>query len=227
MEVKFFDGIFGGDSVSGAMLCLGLTGGDFWGRIEGCQNLYRGRSADSIELEKIISTGHAADVLITVPAEVTHLPSESYVYLLRRVSICGDEEKSFSGALKVSFDDDGNLIVGGCNEILEASLKQIPGPLARLTWFYSPIDQAKQCQQFKIYSDGGSGQIDFNAPVSLIEYKGMYCYSYESAILSEGRHRFCVRSAADNGQETTGKEVELLISGSPTRAADCLYADTM
>lgn len=223
MDTKFFDGIFGGDSPNGVELCLGLTGGDFWTRIEGCQNLYRGQAADTIDSENIIVTIEPAEGLITVPSEIVHFPGESYVYLLRKVNIYGDEEKSFCGATRISFDDNGDLIATGCNEILEVDIEQVGGPKVKLTWFYSPLGQTRRCQQFKVYSDGASGQIDFNNAVASIEYEGACVYCYVSAILNEGRYKFCLRSVADDGQETTGKEIKLSISEAVAQSVDQLY----
>jgi len=45
MDHAFFNSLFEGDSSNGRKLCMGLTGGDFWARITGCQNLYRGDTA--------------------------------------------------------------------------------------------------------------------------------------------------------------------------------------
>jgi hypothetical protein len=49
MEAKFFDSLYEGDSPHGIKLGMGLTGGDFWPRIAGCQVLYRGHGIDRID----------------------------------------------------------------------------------------------------------------------------------------------------------------------------------
>ncbi len=49
MEAKFFSGLFEGDCVNGIKLGMGLTSGDFWPRVNGCLDLYRGESAYDID----------------------------------------------------------------------------------------------------------------------------------------------------------------------------------
>ena len=53
MDAKFFDSLFDGDSPNGIKLCMGITGGDFWAREAGCQNLYRGASIDVIDFDTV------------------------------------------------------------------------------------------------------------------------------------------------------------------------------
>ena len=55
MDVKFFDSLFEGDSANGVKLCMGLTGGDFWPQIMGCQIIYRGNSIEDIDFENVLA----------------------------------------------------------------------------------------------------------------------------------------------------------------------------
>jgi len=110
MEVKFFSGLFEGDSPNGVKLGMSLTGGDFWVRICGCQNLYRGEGGASVDLERIVASVDIGDDMVSVPACFEHEATGAYTYLLRRVNVCGDEEQSGRAVVRVRLDDVGELI---------------------------------------------------------------------------------------------------------------------
>ena len=201
MDTKFFSSLFEGDSANGVKLCMGLTGGDFWARINGCQNLYRGLEPSGIDLNNIVCTVEPERDSIEIPEIVTHQPGQAYFYLLRQANCCGNEEETFNAVLKVEFDGSGDLVQGCCNDVLAVQAEQIPGQKVRLHWFYCPIHQADSCKSFRVYSDNGSGQIDYEKTISVMAYHGPDVYVYETQAMQEGRYRFCIRPESVNGQQ--------------------------
>ena len=109
MDTKFFDGIYGGDSANGAKLGMGLTGGDFWPRVEGCCLLYRGLGMERIDFSRILAVAGTDAIQIGPPAYVSHNSNTEYFYILRKANHCGDEEKALGAAAKVAIDADGEL----------------------------------------------------------------------------------------------------------------------
>jgi len=201
MDVKFFDSLFEGDSANGVKLGMGLTGGDFWPRVGGCQNLYRGQDGNIIDFENILAVTEIEEESITVPSFAQHQAGASYVYVLRRANCCGYEEHSFGAAVKVAFDDQGNLVEPGCNDVLSLAAKQIAGPRVRLMWYYFPIGQGAEPVSFNIYSDGGTGEIDYGSALGSVDYIGPRYYSFETGVLSEDSYKFCVRGLMRDGEE--------------------------
>lgn len=201
MDAKFFDSLFEGDSANGVKLGMGLTGGEFWARIAGCQSLYRGPSAHEIGFDTILTVCDIDEDSLTVPSFVGHEARASYVYVLRRANGCGDEEHTFGAAVKVCFDGQGNLIETGCNDIFALAAKQSQGPKIRLVWYYYPIDQGAKCDSFNIYWDNGTGGIDYENEIATVNYVGPKYYGFETEVLGEGRFRFCVRGVSKSGQE--------------------------
>jgi hypothetical protein len=201
MDAKFFDSLFEGDSANGVKLGLGLTGGDFWARIGGCQNLYRGASAELIDFDTILATRDMDEDFVTVPDFAGHEAASSYVYVLRRANICGYEEWTFRAAIKVSFDGQGNLIELGCNDVFTLTARQVAGPRIRLLWYYFPIGQGAESISFNIYWDSGTGQIDYETALGSVDYAGPRYYGFETVALGEDSYTFCVRAVSKDGQE--------------------------
>lgn len=201
MDARFFDSLFEGDSANGVKLGMGLTGGDFWPRVEGCQNLYRGGSVCTVDFDTILAVRDINEILIGCGDEVGHETGQSYLYVVRRANRCGDQEQSFGAAIRVVFDDEGDLIEPGCNKVFSIFAEQIEGPRVRVVWYYCPIGQETDCGGFNVYSNNGTGQIDYAMPVTAVDYAGARFYIHESGVLSEGKYLFVIRAVSKSGQE--------------------------
>lgn len=224
MDAKFFDSIFEGDSANGVKLGMGLTNGDFWPRPNGCQNLYRGNSFYTIDFDDILAVIDTDEELITVSG-FDHEACETYLYVLRRVNCCGDEERSLVAAVKVEFDTLGNLVEPCCNNILSVGAEQYKGPRLWLIWHYCPIDQQAECGHFNIYWDGGSGEIDFETAICAIDYAGPGLYCYETGVLTESEHIFCVKAISETAvMNGLSGRVEVQIRDLAPNSIDMLLA---
>jgi hypothetical protein len=214
MDVIFFDSLFEGDSVNGIKLCMGLTGGDFWSRVNGCSNLYRGQSIETIDLEGIVAVSGVDCQSITVPPSIEHEAGQIYYYVLRRANICGNETGGFNAVVRISFDINGELVEIGCNRVFDIFAEQIEGQKIKLVWFYSPLTQERRCNTFNIYGDGGAVVIDLQAALANFEYKGARVYCFESDTLNEGRYQFCIGAEDENGLEVFSKMVRIDVTAS-------------
>ena len=201
MDAKFFDSLFEGDSANGVKLCMGLTGGDFWVKLAGCQNLYRGASGFDIDFDAILASRDIDEASITVPSFAGHQADSSYVYVLRRTNGCGDEEWTFRAAVRLKFNENGDIVEHACNNVFSLTAEQIEGPKVRLVWYYYPIGQGARPDSFNIYWDNGTGQIDYESALSSVDYAGPRYYGFETGVLSEDKHQFCVRGIMKDGQE--------------------------
>lgn len=200
MDTKFFDSLYEGDSANGIKLGMGITGGDFWPRILGCQNLYRGEGLPLVDWIKLVEVVASNDD--TIISEEKHQPGKTYFYAIRLANFCGYEEHTFGAVVKVVFDSNGDLIVeSGCNAIFEIEGRQVSGSECRLTWYYSPINQSEEVGHFNIYSDGGTGEIDYDNVVGAIAYSGPRYYSFNSGVLAEGVYRYCIRTVSVSEKE--------------------------
>lgn len=207
MDAKFFDSLFEGDSANGIKLGMGLTGGDFWPRVKGCDNLYRGPSEAEIDFSSPVTVGGLEDDTMRPPVWLEHKAEAVYLYVVRRVSGCGREQQSFAAAVRVCFDEAGELVGPECNHIFAMSGRPVAGGRVELVWYYSPIAQAVGAAVFRVYSDDGTGQIDYDSVIGEVEYDGRRFYRWCSgAIAGLGGRRFCVRAVAKGGLEVTSRK---------------------
>ena len=226
MDAKFFDSVFEGDSANGVKLGMGVTNGDFWPRPNGCQNLYGGSSVCKIDFDKILVVVNVDEQLIQV-LDFDPEPRETYLYILRRVNCCGQEEQSLAAAVKIEFDILGNLLESCCNNILSVSAEQVEGHRVQLIWYYCPIDQQVECGCFNIYWDNGSGEIDFETAICTIDYAGPGLYYYPTSVLTESKCIFCVRALSETAvMNGLSGRVELQIRDSAPNSIDMLLTET-
>jgi len=201
MDVKFFDSLYEGDSAKGVRLGMGLTGGDFWARCGGCQNLYRGGSMQTIDFTNILATGDICGTVMSPPSWLEHQPSSTYFYVVRRVNCCGVEEHSLCGSVKIVLDGAGELAEPRCNNVFSVKAQQVFCDKVRLLWYYWPIEQDSLPGCFRIYSDGGCGTIDYENAVAEIDYVGQRFYSWQSGSLGGEKYLFCIRAVSQAGVE--------------------------
>jgi len=110
-------------------------------------------------------------------------------------------------------DEAGNLSDAACVKI-EASgapypisnlrYSSLPGPKIYLYWQESPSDDV---DHYNIYSNAGSGEIDYSSPIA--QASGTYWQSEE--ILSSGVWKFNVRAVDKDGFEETNFHNEITI----------------
>lgn len=201
MDMKFFDSLFEGDSPNGAKLGMGLTGGDFWPRPGGCQNLYRGQSIATVDFTKVLSVADIAEEQLGPPSWIEHNPGATYFYVVRRANRCGDEEQTLGGVVKIAFDSGGNLSEPKCNSVFGATAWQMGGNKIELLWFYRPIEQEAAPDCFKVYWDNGSGQIDYQNAIVEVDYVGRRFYGWQSGPMSGEKYIFCIRALTKTGLE--------------------------
>ena len=201
MDAKFFDSLFEGDSPNGVKLGMGLTGGDFWPRPAGCQNLYRGRSMESIDFTNVLAVADIAEGVIGPPGWLEHQAATTYFYVIRRANSYGAEERSLGAAVKITLDSNGDLSKPRCNNVFSVRARQKQGNKVELVWFYWPIEQKAACDCFKVYWDNGTGQIDYENAAGQIEYVGRQFYTFQSGPVSGEKYLFCIRALTKAGLE--------------------------
>ena len=201
MDVKFFDSLYEGDSANGCKLGMGLTGGDFWPRILGASMLYRGSSMGTIDFDQILAVTDPDTGQISVPVYLSHNSNSVYFYVIRRANSCGQQEQTLSASVKVAIDANGDLSKVLPSSIFLVKVEQIEDDKIKLIWFYSPLEQESEPVYFNIYSDNGSGQIDYQNAITKIDYKGVRFYSYTSGTLSESEYLFTIKVEDAAGME--------------------------
>jgi hypothetical protein len=193
MDAKFFYSLYEGDSANGIKLGMGLTDGDFWPRIGGCSMLFRGLDMNLIDFTNILAVTEAESSEISPPSYIPHNSGSVYFYVLRRINSCGHEEHTLAAAVKVSIDSNGELVDPQPNDVFETRAEQVNGNKVQFVWYYCPIEQQSLPAYFNVYYDAGTGQVDYENPITTISYAGRRFYSYKSDVLEAGKYLFAIR----------------------------------
>ncbi len=209
MEVKFYDSLSGGDSVKGSQLCMGLTSGDFWARVGGSANLYRGSSHEAIDFESLLAVSDIDLERVVVPAGCAHDASEVYYYVLRKANGCGDEAGDLNAVVKVAFDSNGELIETGCNNVFDVWAEQVTDSKVRLVWFYSPLGHRANVSKFNIYHDHGPVRTETLEQLGSVGFKGVRVYSILVGALAAGSYKFCIGAQDAVGIEMLSRSVRI------------------
>jgi hypothetical protein len=188
------EALFNGMTATAFKLGTALTQGWFWMRRSGCTALYGGATHGQVDFDRILQVIDAGSetlslfVYPSLPADSTHC------YLVRRFNSCGEQERTTAAAATVHVTSEGQFAPSSPNALACLKGEQIAGNKLRLTWFYCPLDQGTPPEQFNVYWDGGTTQIDLENPVAVIPYRGRKFYHYDSGTLNNGRYLFVVKA---------------------------------
>ncbi len=195
------DALFNGMTANAFELGTVLTGGWFWMRLYGCSALYRGLSMEQIDFANILAVVEQGTGSFSPAEYIPHNNDSVYFYVVRRFNNCGHQERTLQAAVKATFDADGSLDKPQPNNIFAARADQIDGNKVQLTWFYCPLEQKSKSMCFKVYYDGGTGQIDYENSIGEIGYRGRKFYGYQSNTLPADRYLFAIRAEDADGVE--------------------------
>lgn len=221
------EALFNGVSSNAVKLGTTLTSGWFWVRTCGCSALYRGSGMEQMDFVNILAAEQDARE-IGPPGYLRHESSSRYFYVVRRFNRCGYQEQTIGAAARVSIDADGELAGPQPNSLFTLKLKQVDGNQIQLVWFYCPLEQKAKPACFKIYQDGGAGQINYENPIAAIDYKGRRYYSHKSGGLEAGRYLFAIRAeAADGTKHSSSAEARFDLSDSRPDSISILSAQAI
>lgn len=222
------DALFNGMTSNAFKLGTTLTLGWFWTRVTGCSVLYRGHSINQIDLTNILAVTNQDAAIISPHDSLPHDNGTTYFYMIRRFNHCGNWEQTSKAAAKISIDADGELTKPLPDKIYASKIKIVNGNKIRLTWFYNSLEQQSPPTYFNIYSDGATGQIDYENALATITYKGQTFYSYTSDILQTGRYLFAIQAENDNSlQHSSTAYLIIELNGTSPDAIDILSVEAI
>jgi hypothetical protein len=222
------DTLFNGMTSNAFKLGTILTGGWFWMRPSGCTVLYRGPGMEQIDFANILAVIEQNAESMPLPRYIPHNSDSIYFYVVRRFNSFGHQETTLQAAAKVSLAADGNLKEPQPNSIFAWWLGQVDGNKVQLVWFYCSLEQKSQPMRFKVYYDGGTGQIDYANPIAEIVYRGRKFYSYRSDTLAAGRYLFVIKSEDTSGvQDNSLTQMAIEIVSDEPNSVEILKVKTI
>jgi hypothetical protein len=220
------EALFGGQTANGFKLGTTLSRGWFWVRARGCRLVYRSGSMETIYFDNILTVTESQASEITIPGYLSHEPGQTYFYVVRCANQCGRIERTLLAAVKVSIDDEGGLQDARPNGVFGLDGKQKQDGKIEIIWGYNPIEQASNPKEMRVYSDAGTGEIDFQEPVAIVPYKGRRFYRYEDES-QEGRYLFAVRAVdAKNNEHSSTRKVSVEVHNEDVEAIEIVGADS-
>ncbi len=197
MDVKFFDGLFEGDSVNGVKLCLGLTGGDFWARIGGalvCREVKEVQCSSRADISVVFDV---CAVRAAVRIFDTPVPGEVYNFGLSTVSGDGVERFLEHALCFAKFADNGSFTPNYCGAVDCLSSRLVDGDVV-LRWSHYGSVPADQPDSFEVYNAQAGGDLSQLASAATLEYAGPGNY-YCKVEYVQGMSHLCV-VPVKNGQ---------------------------
>jgi hypothetical protein len=150
---------------------------------------------EQVDFTNVLTVAEQNACVISPPSYLPHASSSTHFYVIRRFNNCGYQEYTLAAAAKVSVDAGGELEKPRPNKVFNSRAEQVAGNKIWLVWFYCPLEQKSQPVFFNIYSDGQTGQIDYETPLATINYQGQEFHSYQTEALQTGRYLFAVNPA--------------------------------
>ncbi len=192
------DALFHGATARAFKLGTALTGGWFWMHEAGCTAVYRGPSIGQVDFDNVLDVANHEAKKIVLPAHLTHEPNGSYCYVVRRFNACGHPERTTIAAAVARLDASGRLAEPVPNGVSGLKLDPLVGQKIRLVWFYCPLDQQAEPEVFRIYTDNGTGRLNWESPMVTVAYEGRKFYRYKTEALPDGSHQFVVVAEREN-----------------------------
>lgn len=198
-----YDPIHLGWTPRGIANAVCATSGWSFPRVGGGYNLYRGSPTET-QINYADPVGAAGPHARSVAnfAWRPHTAATEYWYALKAIGGGGVESGPSSPPVRVAFDGLGALI--GARSNSPSGLSAQPAAEGRfvLRWSYSPLGEAAVPLEFRVYSDGGSGVVNYSVPVGTVPYKFHQThFTLTTDVHAHGaRRRWAVRAVSGEGE---------------------------
>jgi hypothetical protein len=205
--LAYYDPIHRGWTPGGIANGVCATSGFFFPRIRGGYNLRRGEGSVPDGSAPIVgAAGADADTIRTLPW-IGHEADTTYVY--RLTAINGGGVENFIDAITAETPFDASAIWLGARPNPPGDLRVTPSVNGSfvLRWTYTVNGEQAEPASFNVYSDGGTGSIDFENPAANLTYRrGRFHYDYTSIGFAHGtKVRWAVRAVTGAGVEDAGE----------------------
>lgn len=210
-----YDPIHRGYTPRGIANAVCATNGWCFPRIGGGYNLYRGTPTIE-DIDYSVPVGAAGPGVGQVAnfAWWSHAADTEYFYVLRAIGGGGVESASSAPPVAVAFDAAGIFIGGRPNHPTDLCVSPTSCGRFVLRWSYSALGEEVSPDEFRVYSDGGSGTMDYETVVGQVAYHpGQTCFGYttEECLGHGSRRKWVVRAVSvnerDDGNESTVEAV--------------------
>lgn len=238
-----YDPIHRGYTARGLANGVCATNGWCFPRIGGGYNLYRGTptAGDIDYAQPVGAAGPAAGLTPPVagggaPAGIAnfswrpHAVDSEYFYSVRAIGGGGVESPPSERAVAVAFDGSGAYLGGRPNPPVGLSVSLASGGRFVLSWSYSSLHEAAAPVGFRVYSDGGTGAVDYDSALAEVAHaSGRVHYRYTTGGHAHGARRlWAVRAVSSLGRDDGNSETVEAVADAqgpephPNLVAECV-----
>jgi hypothetical protein len=199
-----YDPIHRGYTARGIANGVCATSGWSFPRLAGGYNLYRGTpTPQDIDLLRPVGAAGTSAERISTFSWCPHAAGVEYFHVVRAVGGGGVEGPMSVPPVSVAFDAGGVCLGGRPNAPGDIDVRPTAGGHFRLSWSYSSLGEEVSPSLFRVYSDGGDGEIDYGAAVAEVPYRaGRLRHCYEAGPFVHGARRgWAVRAISASGRD--------------------------
>lgn len=200
--LRHYDPLHRGHTPGGIANGVCATRGFSFPRVAGGYNLYRAAAEDVGFLNgEIVGAAGANALAIETFTWRRAAADTSYRFGLRAVGGGGVESGFGEGTLLVDFDSAAEPVALRPNGVIDLTVTAKTGGILELRWSYSPVGEEISPAEFRIFSDGGSGEIDLDSPIGAVAYvsRGGRFRFAAGPIAHDVLVRFAVRAVSAGG----------------------------
>jgi hypothetical protein len=149
---------------------------------------------------------------------------------VRSLNTWGSESKTVDAEVRLELDAQGARIPPRPASVESLTAAGVGGGGVQLQWLALAEMGEAPPREFRIYSNGGNGAVNFAAPLGSVDYQsGQRVYQWTSAAMSQGLTvRFVVRAeTAAGGVDASPAQVDVLIDALSPMAGGHLSAATV
>ena len=166
-----YDPLFLGMGRRGLANAMHATLGQLFPRPGGGYNLYRGlASARQIDWHDPVGAAGQNHTTIRNFPDRGHDPDLVYYYAVRAVSPGGVEQDSRDEIARLAFDANGQAILPSVESPSDLRIEPLQGGRFRLSWYYRASKPAAGPKEFRIYTNDGTGAVDYDTPVTTVPF---------------------------------------------------------
>lgn len=191
-----------GRRMSDLSLAMLAGPGFLWARPDGLAVLRRwsGTKYPVPYMPEIVGHEPEAATSITSAVGATYANDTVYWHIIERFSP--------SGIAAPAYLEDAEPVVWGAsgyvgavpNTPVNVRVVQVTGPKALVTWQYNPAREQATPATFEIFSDAGTGTMDWSTVVASVSYvAGLGSYAWRSGVLTAGSRQYSVRAKTAGG----------------------------
>ncbi|MCP4590807.1 MAG: hypothetical protein GY842_08680 [bacterium] len=199
-----YDPIHRGYTLRGIANGVCAMGGWSFPRVGGGYNLYRGNSGpEQVDYDAPVGAAGAESDRISNFSWRPHGADTEHFYALRAIGGGGVESAQAESVVSVAFGAGGEFVGGRPHGPVGLAVEAVAGGKFRVSWGYSPVGEEAEAVEFRVYSDGGDGIVDYEQVVGQVPHRpGTGQYSYTSDAHEHGaRRRWSVRAVSATGRE--------------------------